>query len=233
MIRFRRFVGGSADWWLSSTTALRWTSGKTNPSAPGRRTGGGAYPPNKVKQTISCRPSCDATWSGCYLGGEFGYGRTTWAFTREHTPILTRPFAWDVTASARRVQRRVCRSRPRLPTPGIEDYGHHPQLAFSVPVINAQRSADRTIADVPVVVVEPAGLAVVLEPRTGRSVRPTRRAESSKVAPKIPAVGAVSRFAAAAAQTARTSASRLTACSSSQQTVASHAAHPCATMSCA
>jgi hypothetical protein len=37
----------------------------------------------------------------------------------------------------------------------------------------------------------------------------------------------------AAAQTARTSASRLTACSSSQQTAASHAAHACAAMSCA
>jgi hypothetical protein len=43
-----------------------------------------------------------------------------------------------------------------LPTPGIEDYGHHPLLALSIPVIKAQRSVDRTIADVPVVVVEPA-----------------------------------------------------------------------------
>src|ERR1700740_918124 len=43
---------------------------------------------------------------------------------------------------------------------------------------------------------------------------------------------AVSRFAAAA-QTARTSASHLIAYSSSQQTVAAHAADACAAMSCA
>src|SRR5919107_6403538 len=47
--------------------------------------------------------------------------------------------------------------------------------------------------------------------------------------------GRVVRFpdSLAAAQTARTSASRLTACSPSQQTAASHAAHACAAMSCA
>ena len=56
--------------------------------------------------------------------------------------------------------------------------------------------------------------------------------------PKNPPAGrawACVRFpdSLAAAQTARTSASRLTACSSSQQTAASHAARACAAMSCA
>ena len=41
-----------------------------------------------------------STWEVC-----FG-NLTTWALRSEHSPILTRPFAWDVTASARRVQRR-------------------------------------------------------------------------------------------------------------------------------
>src|SRR5205807_2249987 len=62
---------------------------------------------------------------------------------------------------------------------GIEEYGHHPQLARSIPVIKAQRSVDRIIADVPVVVVEPAGLAAVLAPelavRCARPVEPPRR----------------------------------------------------------
>jgi len=63
MIRFRRFVGGSADWWRSSTTALRWTSGKTNPFTPGRRTGVCLSPQyGKTHSTVSTSLRCSLAW---------------------------------------------------------------------------------------------------------------------------------------------------------------------------